>query len=534
MYDLSSFIECLNKKRDSFREALLLIKDDFKIGKVEIKANDFSECLGFVLDKNIADKAFMTYSNNGYEYILYCTYNNQKYSLDETKDITLILQILSLYHSNYILYKKSHEGELISYNTKLPNAHGYLKIINTLSKNIDPRDYNAYYINLKGFGLINRIYNSEIGDAAIIYYANRLKDFIGIDEVVGHLGGDNFVAFIKKKRHDDFVELASFIPVDLKINNIRASFNLTGVIGYCEIVKNKLDYAETISNASIACQYARATKKQIIKLTDELLELVNSTKKIENTFKEELKKGSFIVYYQPKFDIKTNKIVGVEALSRWVSNGKIVPPGLFVPILEKNGDILDLDLFVLENLCKDIHNYRNQGHNIVPASCNLSRKDFENDGIEEKIINIIKRYNVKTQDIVIEVTETTNLEENERLAKFINVMWKNGIMTSIDDFGTGYSSLSVLRDFKVNEIKIDRSFINRDILTESDEIIIGSIIDMAKRLNISVICEGVETKKQAEFLVNLGCYKAQGYYYSKPIPKLEFEDMLQKIGTIYD
>ena len=113
-------------------------------------------------------------------------------------------------------------------------------------------------------------------------------------------------------------------------------------------------------------------------------------------------------------------------------------------------------------------------------------------------------------------------------------MHDNGIMTSIDDFGTGYSSLSVLRDFKVSEIKIDRSFINRKIFTDSDEIIIGSIIDMAKRLNINVICEGVETKSQADFLISLGCNNAQGFLYSKPVPKEEFEAMLQRIGTIYD
>ena len=107
-------------------------------------------------------------------------------------------------------------------------------------------------------------------------------------------------------------------------------------------------------------------------------------------------------------------------------------------------------------------------------------------------------------------------------------------MTSIDDFGTGYSSLSVLRDFKVNEIKIDRSFINREVLSESDEIIISSIIDMAKKLNINVICEGVENKKQADFLVKYGCFRAQGFYYSKPVPKLEFEAMLKEIGTVYD
>ena len=113
-------------------------------------------------------------------------------------------------------------------------------------------------------------------------------------------------------------------------------------------------------------------------------------------------------------------------------------------------------------------------------------------------------------------------------------MHKNGIKTSIDDFGTGYSSLSVLRDFKVNEIKIDRSFINREVLTNSDEIIIGSIIDMAKRLSINVICEGVETIQQADFLIRLGCNNAQGFLYSKPLPKEEFEAMLQRIGTIYD
>ena len=113
-------------------------------------------------------------------------------------------------------------------------------------------------------------------------------------------------------------------------------------------------------------------------------------------------------------------------------------------------------------------------------------------------------------------------------------MKKNGIMTSVDDFGTGYSSLSVLRDFKVNEIKIDRSFINRDELNNSDEIIIGSIIDMAKRLNIDVVCEGVENEMQANFLLNLGCNNAQGYLYCKPLPKLEFEAFMQKVGTVYD
>lgn len=534
MFDFNNFIEALNDKKDSFKDSLKLISDDFHIGKIETKTNDLSETIECIIDNNYKSQIISSYASNGFIHNFYKNNDNHIYTKEELMDIDLLLKIISLYHQNYILLKRASDGEFISFNTKLPNVHGYIRNVNMLAPKVNSSDYYSYFINLKGFGLVNKMYSSEIGDNAIVYYANRLKDFIEADEAIGHLGGDSFVAFIKKDRHDAFIELVTNVNVDLKISNIKASLTLAGVVGYSEIEDGKLSYNALISNPSIALQYAKATKKTVVKLTNELLDMVNSIKNIEKTFKDELKQGNFIVYYQPKFDIETGKIVGVEALSRWKNNDKIVPPGMFVPILEKNGEIIDLDLFILETLCSDISNYRNQGHTIVPASCNLSRKDFENDDIEERVINIIKKYNVRTEDIIIEVTETTSLQENERLAKFINTMWKNGIMTSIDDFGTGYSSLSVLRDFKVNEIKIDRSFINRESLNKSDEIIIGSIIDMAKRLNISVICEGVETKKQAEFLVKLGCFKAQGFYYSKPVPKLEFESMLQTIGTVYD
>lgn len=527
MYDFSSFIEMLNKKPDSFKEALDLVKDDFHIGKIEIKSNDSFERLEYVFDNNYIKNVVMSYVHEGYEYSLYKNSDNHKYDENELKDIFVLIRMFGLYHNNYILHRRESNRELFSHEVNLPNAKGYLKKVATLIELFKASNYNSYYINLKGFGFINRLYNYQIGDSAIKYYANKLKEFIDEScEVAGHLGGDNFVAFVKKDRHDEFVKLVTNIRVDLNVNDNKVSINLVGIVGYEDIENDDYNYRSTIPNSAIAFQYAKATKKPIVKLTPDLLGMIMSIKNIEHTFKDELKNGNFIVYYQPKFDIETGKIVGVEALSRWINNGKIVPPSMFIPVLEKNGDIVDLDLYVLENLCKDIHNFRNLGNKIVPASCNLSRKDFECEDLEDRIIGIIRKYNVKTEDIVIEVTETTTLEENERLARFINTMWKNGILTSIDDFGIGYSSLSALRDFKVNEIKIDRSFINRDTISESDEIIIGSIIDMAKKLNVDVICEGVETKKQADFLTKLGCFRAQGYYYSKPLPKLEFEDLL--------
>ena len=537
MYDFNKFIDIVNERdltTNTMKKAIDSIRDIFHIGKIEARSLATKKFVQYVPDDNYNQEVLVTYQYNGYVYNFYTDNTNHKYTQTEKNDIKLLLRILSLYHVNYNLIKQAEEAKDISVNTNMLNVHGYMKRVNILVKHNDCTKYNSYFINLKGFGLINKLFGGSEGDRAIVSYANMLKEFASCDEVVGHMGGDNFVAFIKKENHKDFINHVTNCPIQVSNNGVDVTINIIGVVGFYSITDKNVTYGTIMSNSSMACQYARNVKKPCVELTPELMEMLDSAKNIENTFKDDLKNGKFIVHYQPKFDIKSKKIIGVEALSRWVHDDKIIPPGVFVPILERNGEIIDLDLFILENLCRDIHNFRNMGHNIVPASCNLSRRDFEHEDLEDRVINIIRKYNVKTEDIVIEVTETTNLEENERLAKFITVMHDNGIKTSIDDFGTGYSSLSVLRDFKVSEIKIDRSFINRKHLLESDEIILGSIIDMAKRLAIDVICEGVETQDQADFLLKLGCTNAQGFLYSKPLPKLEFEALLLKIGSVYD
>ena len=524
MFDFNQFIDTFNNNDGSMEVALNQVKDIFNIGKLVIKGDHNFKQKDYMLSES-DNKALLTYSSNGFKYLLYSDKSERKYSEEDMNDLKMLLKLIGIYHYNIVLKDKEEEAKYTSLNTKLPNTFGYLKKITDLQNKINLKEYNAYYINIKGFGLINKLFGVEEGDYAIKEYANQLKDFMNEDEVLGHLSGDNFVAIIKRNRHQQFIDIVNSCPVELKKDNKKVMITITGVVGYYEIEDN-IDPVFITTQASIACQYARSAKKKMVKRTKELASMVDSVMAIEKTFREELEKGAFVIYYQPKFDIKTGKIIGVETLSRWINNGNVVPPGLFVPILEKNGDIVELDLYVLDHLCQDIHNYRNLGNPIVPASCNLSRSDFNDEYLEDRIISIIHKYNVKSEDIILEVTETTNLDENERLAKFITKMHQNGIRTSIDDFGTGYSSLSVLRDFKVNEIKIDRSFINREILTDSDEIIIGSIIDMAKRLNINIICEGVETKEQADFLVKLGCNSAQGFLYSKPIPKVEFEALL--------
>lgn len=528
MYDFTSFIDSLSKGFSFFEDALKKVKDDFHIGKIEIKTNDFSKCLEYCFTRDYKKPYLISYMFNNFEYYLYSDNSNYNYNDNILNDANVLLKIFAIYHSNYILNLESRENGFTSIETKLPNAKGFIKNVSIILNKNKIIEYNSYFINIKGFGFVNRLYDYKIGDKAISCYANALRNFIDDSEVVGHLGGDNFVAFVKKEHHNDFVKLASSVNINIILDNKDININLIGVIGYVDIKDDNYNVRSLIPDSSIAFHYAKTTKKLVVKLTDDLLEMFISIKNIEHTFKDELKKGSFIIYYQPKFDSQTGKIVGVEALSRWINNGKIIPPSMFIPVLETNGEIIDLDLHILETLCKDISNFRNLGHDIVPASCNFSRKDFERDDLEDVIIGIIKKYNVKSEDIILEVTETMTLEENERIARFVATMWKNGIMTAIDDFGIGYSSLSALRDFKVNEIKIDSSFINRDVMSESDEIIIGSIIDMAKKLKIDVLCEGVETKKQVDLLAKLGCRRIQGYYYSEPLPRLEFEEMLKK------
>ena len=167
------------------------------------------------------------------------------------------------------------------------------------------------------------------------------------------------------------------------------------------------------------------------------------------------------------------------------------------------------------------------GHKTVPLSVNISRIDLLLPGFYREIVRIIKKYNLKYEDIVIEVTETTNLDEKERMVEFVSYLKEHNIKTSLDDFGTGYSSLSSLRDFEVDEIKIDRSFVDR-AYTDKDAIIISSIFEMANKLGLSVVVEGVETLEQLKFFKNLGATIIQGYYFDKPLPKLDFEERLKE------
>ena len=452
-----------------------------------------------------------------------------EFTEEQKSDIHIIATMFHFYTGQYKIMSSLKRATMSNYMSGLYNPKGYIIKCIEISHRYNIHDYDSCYFNIKGFGLANNIFGSHEGDNIIKRYAKDLNNFINDDEVVGHLGGDNFVALIRRTRMDDFLDyLLNYSGYGIK-NGKQKEVKLSVAIGISPLSREDVKPNDIISEASLALSYARQTKQDIVVLNDELKNKLYHRKQIEETFDKAMEHGEFVPFYQPKVDIRSGKLVGAEALSRWIRNGNLISPAEFIPVLEQNGSITDLDFYIFEETCKNLARWEKDGIELVPISVNFSRKHLDDDNLADRINQIITRHGIDKKYIVAEITETVDYDEKELMTKFLEKMQLYKIKTSIDDFGTGYSSLGVLRDFEINEIKVDRSFINRPKFLDSDRIIVGSIVNMAKQLNLDIITEGVENKEQVDFLNSLECYYVQGFLFDKPLPKDEFEKRL-KIG----
>ena len=234
--------------------------------------------------------------------------------------------------------------------------------------------------------------------------------------------------------------------------------------------------------------------------------------------------GEFTFYLQPKCILQTGKIIGSEALVRWISPEKgFISPGQFIPLLEKNGFINKLDVYIWDKVCQTIRRWLDEGRTVLPISINVSRADIYSMDVVRILKDMIEKYNISTENIEIEITESAYVE-NGSVIKDTEKAFKNaGFKILIDDFGSGYSSLNMLKDISADVLKIDMGFLRASENEAKGLDILESIITLAGKLGMKVITEGVETKKQLYMLVEMGCDMYQGYYFSKPIPVDEFE-----------
>lgn len=249
---------------------------------------------------------------------------------------------------------------------------------------------------------------------------------------------------------------------------------------------------------------------------------------LEKDFEEGLKNNEFKIFLQPKFDIKTEKIVGAEALIRRKKDGKLIMPNSFIPEYERIGIITRLDMFVFESVCKKIREWKEKGYKLIPIAINESRRHLYNKNHVNELEEIVKYYNVNPNLIELELTETVVVENIESAKEAERKVHALGFVVSMDDFGVGYSSFYMLKNINIDILKIDKSFSDEVMEDKRGRIILESIIDMAKKLQIKTVAEGIETKEQLEYLKQIGCDMVQGYYFARPLPIDEFEKNCQK------
>ena len=394
--------------------------------------------------------------------------------------------------------------------------------------------YTTVLINLRHFGLINEDVGREAGDVVMRNYVRMIEAVIGGDGIVCRMGGDNFVSVFRNDFLDSVLEIMRGIPVAYDRDSQRRVMvsASTGVFPIPEdfVYSNPGSVMDKLVPANKAAR--ELENDYIVFFNEKISKSVDRVKRIQMQFPSALRNREFKVFYQPKVDVNTGRIVGGEALCRWFRNGKIIPPMDFIPILETTTEICKLDFYVLDIVCRDIMRWLAEGREVVRISVNLSRKHLLDVDLFDHILEVIDRNKTPHEYIEIELTETTTDVEFRDLKRVVKGLQNEGISTSVDDFGMGYSSLNLIREIPWNVLKIDKCFLPVDVdNTESvTSMMFKHVVSMAKDIGLECITEGVETREQVELLKSNDCFIAQGFYFDKPLPVEEFE---KKLGTVY-
>ncbi|SEG22505.1 EAL domain, c-di-GMP-specific phosphodiesterase class I (or its enzymatically inactive variant) [Eubacterium ruminantium] len=385
----------------------------------------------------------------------------------------------------------------------------------------------AFHFDIQNFTIVNQEIGRQNGDKVLKNYYNMIKDTIGETGIIVRLGGDKFIGVFDRALKREVFELftGAMVPYDEKGEKRVKVASATGVFMLPDpfMLRSPGDIMDKIIMAGNKAK--RQSDGSIIIYEDRMKAENDHVKKVMTDFRKALLDEEFLVYYQPKVDVFTRKLVGAEALCRWQRNGSIVPPMEFIPILEMNSDICDLDFYMLDHVCKDIRRWLDEGREAVRISVNMSRKHLVDVDLLEHIMNIIDRNNVPHEYIEIELTETTTDVMFRDLKRVVSGLQDQGVWTAVDDFGIGYSSLNLIRDIPWNVLKVDKSFVPKDDEEEDSiaKLMFRHVISLARDIGLECVVEGVETIDQLDVLRENNCSIAQGFFFDRPLPVRDFE-----------
>ena len=410
------------------------------------------------------------------------------------------------------------------------NRRGFIRITERLLNEVPDRTkYAVLFFNVKNFKAVNELFGVESGDVVLQNIFRTLTHSKLSPVITARVESDHFVCLVENKNLD-FEELTSVC--DNKFVKDGKCMNLIIRCGIFYVEEKPMKISGMIDRAKLAKRYITDEYVQPYMVYDHSMQVAYVDKaKLAGELQEGIAKEQFKVYYQPVIDTKTGKIASAEALIRWIHPDKgFISPALFIPALEENGHISELDFYVLKKVWQFINDRCENNKFVVPISVNLSWMDFYDEIMMEKILKEMDRFRENGREHMarFEITETSYAAIRENRSGILESLRIKNAKILLDDFGSGFSSFGMLQDYDFDILKIDMSFIRKIGENPKTKSIVHSIIGMAHEIGIKTVAEGVETEEQVSFLRQSGCDYIQGYYYSKPLPEEEFVEFLEK------
>ena len=379
------------------------------------------------------------------------------------------------------------------------------------------------------FKLVNKLFGNAEGDKVLRHVGDILRELCGSGETFGRLGNDVFAACVGRNQPDT---IALVNEVNHRMQDYPLAFRFFLSTGIVPVAPGSREQVNELCDQAVLAQHKiKGNYLYTYSFYDPLMsEMLEREHEIVANIEMGLKEGQFLAYFQPKYDMWSGKIIGAEALARWKHPVMgMISPADFIPVFERNGFIIKLDEYIWEQVCKTIRGWMNRGITPVPVSVNVSRVHLYNKNFCNGIIELCSRYGVPHNLIELEITESAYTECPQELVPVMEVLQQEGFTFSMDDFGSGYSSLNILKDIPVDMVKFDLRFLEDARKGKQvGQSILKNMIQLMKDLKVSILAEGVETKSQVDFLKDVDCHYAQGFYYARPMPIENLEQLLQQ------
>lgn len=399
----------------------------------------------------------------------------------------------------------------------------------------DPeREYTIVSSNFENFKLYNDVFGREAGDRMLIKAAQILQEKAGKEAICGRYGADRFLCLLEREREKEGRRLFMEAVKTDRFKRTESSQNIENLnikLGIYEITDRSVSVEQMCDRAFLSVDSIKGKYDQRIAVYDDALRgKLLREKAITDTMEASLAGHQFSVYFQPKYSLNEERMIGAEALVRWIHpEWGFLSPGEFIPLFEKNGFIRCLDQYVWESVCAKLREWKQKGYPLIPVSVNVSRADIYQAHLVDMFCSLIQKYEIDPAYLHLEITESAYTENPDQIISTAEELRSCGFVIEMDDFGSGYSSLNMLSQMPLDILKLDMKFIRNEMAKPVEQSLISDIVNMAHRMHLNVVAEGVETQEQKKRLQTMGCDYAQGYFFAKPMPAAEYEKLLTGI-----